>query len=215
MVEYARPPIRTPSFRDASGDVINYGHRWADGMPPEDSYTVVSNLDRYAPLHVVAEALIEHLERRYLVTVSHDLANAADILHHRDDILRVTKLTPMNVDAAALTFVFTAFPSVIVHAGALLDLLYPVCGCDACDEDVVRLATDLEWQSLAVTAGNFQERYRPGATPWFGFSLNAVDGSGGTGGDSAVEQLTAARRAMATELLLAAPNGWTAWRPRA
>jgi hypothetical protein len=82
------------------------------------------------------------------------------------------------------------------------------------NEDVVRLATDLEWQSLAVAAGNFQERYRPGATPWFGFSLNAVDGSGGTGGDSAVEQLTAARRAMATELLLAVPNGWTASRPR-
>jgi hypothetical protein len=214
MADYARPPIQVAEFRDASGAVIDYGRRWGMDVSPGDSYSVVSNLERYAPLHDVADALIDYLQSTYVVTVSHDPANASDILHQRDDILRVTKLTPVNSDAAALTFVFTAFPSVIVHAGMLMDLLYPFCGCDACDEDVERLADDLEWQTLAVAAGGFRESYRPGVEPGFGFSLRAVDGSGGSGGSSAVEQLTDARRAEAAERLLSVPNAWVAWRPR-
>lgn len=54
-------------------------------------------------------------------------------------------MTPAAADAAVLTFVFTDYPGVIVHAGLLHDFLYPVCGCDACDETWQSVAEDMEW----------------------------------------------------------------------
>ncbi|WP_424980865.1 DUF6226 family protein [Microbacterium sp. S308A+] len=35
---------------------MSYGSRWG-GSPPEDSYSVETNLERFAPLHTVADAL--------------------------------------------------------------------------------------------------------------------------------------------------------------
>ena len=57
MSSYVRPLIEAPVFRDADGAVINYGSRW-HGSPPEDTYSVDTHPERFAPLHVVADALI-------------------------------------------------------------------------------------------------------------------------------------------------------------
>ena len=75
-----------------------------------------------------------HLVEEYDVEESDDLANAGDIMHTRDDIVRVVRvvrLSPGDLVAAPRTFVSTSFPSVIVHAGALADFDFPFCGCDA------------------------------------------------------------------------------------
>mgnify|MGYP005807859175 CR=1 FL=1 len=72
------------------------------------------------------QALIAHLVEAREVDVSDDLADVGDIMHTRDDIVRDVRLTPCELVAAPLTFVFTSFPSVVVHAGGFSETL--ACG---------------------------------------------------------------------------------------
>ena len=97
-------------FRDASGAVINYGSRWGNDGPPADTYSVTAHPERFAPLHLVADALIRNLVDNYEVQVSDNPANAAD-LRRRADFLRVVRLTPADESAASLTFGFTGYPA--------------------------------------------------------------------------------------------------------
>lgn len=207
MPPYARPPIDAPVFRDAAGRVIDYGRRWRGGAPPDDSYSVTSNLERFRPLQVVADALVEFLASTYEVAVSE--GHGDDILHTRDDIVRATRITPRDPAAAPLTFVFTSFPSVIVHAGVLTDFLYPFCGCDACDESWEDAAEELEWQALAVAAGNFSESHWSGR--WFSRSIESVGGGAKSAGEMPVDHLPIAKVEAAASALDALPNGWVAW----
>lgn len=213
MVGFVRPDVPPQVFRDAAGEVIRHGERWAGASPPDDSYSVVSNPERFAPLHVVAEALIRYLTATYDVDVSEDRAFAADLMHTRHDIIRAVRLTPRERDAARLTFVFTSFPSVIIHAGLLQDFLYPICGCDACDETWEGLADEMEWQVPAVVAGRFRERVRSGS--WIGMSLEAVDGRGGTSGEVRATdlptELPSKRLADAEARLNELQGAWLPW----
>lgn len=54
---YLRPTIESPIFLDAEGQVIDYGNRWG-GSPPEDTYSVDTHPERFAPIHAIADALI-------------------------------------------------------------------------------------------------------------------------------------------------------------
>lgn len=161
MPGYVRPPIETATFRDVDGAVIDYGERWEElgGHPPEDSYSVDSNTERFAPLHTVAEALIEYLAATYDVTVDEGFAVASASQHAPDpeDVVRAVRLTPARTAAAPLTFVLTSYPSVILDAGVLCSFAHPSCGCDACDETWEDAADDLEWQVLAVAGGGLKE----------------------------------------------------------
>ena len=213
MTSYVRPAVHPQVFRDAAGEVIEYGERWVGHSPPDDSYSVVSNVQRFTPLHAVADALIRYLSATYDVEVSEDPAFAADLMHERHDVDRAVRLTPGERNAATLTFVFTSFPSVIIHAGMLHDFLYPVCGCDACDETWERVADEMEWQVPAVVAVRYREYVRLG--PTVGMSLEAVGGSGGTSGESLATDLPTKlpidRLAAATERLEALPGSWSPW----
>lgn len=177
MTEYARPTITARSFRDAEGRVIPYGSRWGSGLPAEDSYSVTSNLERFAPLHDVTDALIEHLARNYAVTIDDRLEHAGDLLHPAADAVRVVRVVPVDTDAAALTFVFTSFPGIRLHAGHLQDFAFPSCGCDACDETWESCAEELEETVFAVVGGGFSEGYRPGAELSIWFRLVVPGGS--------------------------------------
>ncbi len=212
MVQYERPQVVEKVFRDASGRVIEYGSRWGGGSPPEDTYSVVSHPERFAPLHIVADALISHLRALYDVEVQEDPAFADDLLHERTEHLRAVRLTPADPDAAPLTFVFTAFPGVIVHAGLLHDLVFPECGCDACDETWDTQAQDMEDKVFAVVAGRFQERmgWREGA-PWAEHSFEYGE-RGRSGGGRRAWRLPAVRSAEGR--LRQLKHGWRPWPAR-
>jgi hypothetical protein len=208
---YVRPAMAVQGFVDGSGAVINYGDRWGADSPPGDSYSVTSHLERFAPLHDVAAALIAHLDETYDVVVTEDVAFARDIHHLRTDVVRAVRVTPNHPDAARLTFVCTSFPSVVVHAGALQDFLYPVCGCDACGETWDRSADDLEWQTLAVAAGTFEERIVAGAELEVTMSLEAVDGMARIGGESRRADFAADRLHAAEVRLRELGGAWAPW----
>ena len=128
---HAPPVLPATTFTDSTGAAISYGNRWPADGPPVDSYGVESNPERFAPLHSVADALIAYLRREYQVTVSEDAAHGEDLLIARIDGARAVRVTPARDEAAPLTFVFTPYPGVMIHAGVLHDFPFPACGCDA------------------------------------------------------------------------------------
>ena len=121
------------TFHDESGNVIDYGNRW-DGSPPEDAYSRTSNLERYAPLHTVAEALIAHLCAEYQAEVVETTSPEGE---------RTVELVPANSDGAPIKLRFTDFPGIEVFVGES-GWMRPSCGCDACDETWEESADDME-----------------------------------------------------------------------
>jgi hypothetical protein len=204
MSSYRRPAIMAIVYRDSAGEPIRYGERWRSGSPPEESYSRTSNLARFQPLQTIADALISHLGETFDVVVDDDPTWAADLLHPRDDVTRAVRVTPAS--GAPLTLVYTSFPSVILHAGALFELLYPVCGCDACDESWSTLADELEWQVLAVAAGGLREDFDDADL----VTLLEDPDRGSLGGRRASDDIAPARLERA-RVALAAGEGWDAW----
>ena len=158
---YRRPKFEPMRFTDERGRPIEYGSRWeaVDGTPPEESYSVVSHPERFAPLHAVALALIDHLARTRDVRVEEgeQVLHAVDSARESSDVVRAVRLTPALENAAPVTFVLSSFPSVDLYAGEQFRASYPSCGCDACDEEWESCADELEWQVLGVVAGCLRE----------------------------------------------------------
>lgn len=213
MSSYTRPSIDTPVFRDVAGRVIDYGNRWL-GSPPEHAYSVDTHPERFAPVHTVADALIAHLGDIYDVAVEEGEELAADLLHPAfHDVVRAVRIRPRSAACASLTLVFTAYPSIYMHAGLLNDFHYPVCGCDACDSNWQAEADDLERHALAIVSGHYRESLeRRELDPWVGYSFTHADGvaSGGT----REQGMSPERFNTAESVLREVPDGWSAW-PRA
>lgn len=237
---YVRPHIEVREFRDASGAVVEYGNRWADrgGSPPEDSYSVESNLERFAPLHTVAEALIEHLVTTYDVTLTEGpevVAGLREPIPPEQAVVRAVRLEPARGGAAPLTLLLTAYPLVRVEAGVLGSFVYPSCGCDACDETWESAASEMEWQVFAIVGGGYTETIGKPHRPRIRFErgmglvrgmgqtvstrLEAVDGSQMIGGESRAQDIPAEQLVEAQERLtsLAAASvdgNWLPWSRR-
>ena len=120
-------------------------------------------------------------------------------------MIRAVRITPDDPAAAPLTFVFTSFPSVLVHAGLLHDFLYPVCGCDACDETWERMADRMEWELRTVVEGGYTET---AAGRSVGFRL--ADESGMRSGSGRSQDLPRARLDAAVRTL-SMIDVWNAW----
>ncbi|MBW9094501.1 hypothetical protein JNB62_12470 [Microbacterium jejuense] len=211
MASYARPSINGPEFRDADGEVIDYGHRW-NGSPPEDTYSVDTHPERFAPLHTVADALIAHLRATYDVDVGEGAEFAADLLHPSyHDVVRAVRIRPNDPTCASLTLIFTAYPGIYMHAGLLNEFHYPVCGCDACDSNWEHEADDLERQVFAVVAGHYRETIElRELDPWIGHSFRYPDGGSSSGGSR--EHGVSPERLNAAQLILrTVPDGWGEW----
>ena len=214
MTEYRRPTFPAEVHRDEQGRPIDYGNRWEGASPPKDAYSRVSNPQRFGPLHHVADALIEWLQTTFDVTVDQGPGAAADLLRLPKDVVRAVRVVPGDPTAAALTFVLTPFPGVYLHAGSLHDFHFPECGCDACDDDVMHLAQELEWTVRTVVSGGYSERFDPGRGDWIECRLEEAE-VGMRSGRSRIEDLPEDRVTSARTAL--PPTGqWSRWplRPR-
>lgn len=208
---YHRPDLPKEIYYNRDGEPIPYGRQWGEGGPDPDSYSVDSHPERFAGLHLVARALIDHLTAVYDVDVQEDPVHAGELLSERKDVLQAVKITPRDSRAAALTFVLTGYPGVMVHAGVLHDFPFPVCGCDACDETVETVADRLEMLVLSVAAGGYSERYPVGRKRWSEYVLAAFDGSGSESGRGEPASVDAARLRGAEIRLREVAGGWSPW----
>jgi hypothetical protein len=212
MSAYRRPLVPHRVFVDADGVQIPYGSRWGEQAPAEDSYSVTSNLERFRPLHAIADALIEWLSQSFDVRVEDALEYAADMVHPAPDAIRAVRVVPRSSSAATLTFVSTSFPGIHLHAGLLVDFAFPSCGCDACDETWESCADDLEWTVSTIVGGGLTESLAPGRELDFGYRL-VEPGARSTGGSSRSVDLPAERFSAVGEAL-SAGRVWEAWAPR-
>lgn len=210
MATYVRPSIDAPAFLDADGRVIDYGSRWG-GSPPEGAYSVDTHPQRFAPLHAIADALIAHLRDTYDVEIEDGIETAEDLLHPSyHDVVRAVRVRPRVQACAPLTFVFTAYPGILMHAGLLNDFHYPVCGCDACDSNWPGEADELEQQVLAVVTGNYRETIElRGFDAWVGYAFTYPDGDSSGGGRE--PRISLARCATAQSILGNGSGDWRAW----
>lgn len=208
MRPYLRPPIDAPVFHGTDGQVIDYGNRWG-GPPPEETYSVDTHPERFAPIHTVADALIAYLRNTYDVDVDEGEETAADLLHPPAEVVRAVRIRPNDPACAALTFVFTAYPSVVLHAGLLHDFPHPICGCDACDSTWEAEADDLEQQVLAVVTGHYRETVERGFRPWVEYAFTHPDGA--ASGRSRAQDMPADRLKAAKPLLRNRSGEWAAW----
>ena len=144
MKPFVRPTIDIAVFRDADGDVIDYGRRWwpTGDEGPDDTYSVTLHPERFAPLRVVAEALVEHLERTYDLTRS----TFGDDIH----------LVPAHEEAAPLVFRSVSSSPVTCTAGIATDIAW-FCPCDHCDEDLMVAIDRLEREVAMVAGGRLRE----------------------------------------------------------
>ncbi|KFF58740.1 hypothetical protein JF66_16330 [Cryobacterium sp. MLB-32] len=209
MTEYRRPTFPVEVYHDEQGRPIDYGNRWEGESPPQDTYSRVSNLQRFAPLHLVADALIEWLQTTFEVAVDQAPSAAADLLRLPKDVVRAVRVVPRDPTAAPLTFVLTPFPGVYLHAGVLHDFHLPVCGCDACDDDVLTLAEELEWTVRTVVSGGYSERFDAGRGDWIEFRLEEPE-VGMRSGRSRTEDLPEHRVKFARTALPPAGQ-WSPW----
>lgn len=212
MNGYERPALPVKVYLDETGTPIDYGSRWRGGSPPEDAYSRTSDLDRFEPLHTVARALIDWLIATFDVTVDRDESVVADMVWAVKEINGAVRLTPRDALAAPLTFVFTSFPGVVLHAGALFDMHIPVCGCEACDDDVMQLLDQLEWATRVVVGGGYSERVGEDSG---GFHEYKLENDAGTqSGRSPLAELPAdlaVERVDAARGILPASGTWGAW----
>ncbi|WP_454112102.1 DUF6226 family protein [Microbacterium aurum] len=210
MSSYVRPSIDAPTFRDADGQVIDYGNRW-DASPPEDTYSVDTHPERFAPLHTVADALIAHLRDTYDVEVEEGVEAAEDLLHASyHEVVRAARIRPKDPTCASVTLVFTAYPGIYMHAGALNDFHYPVCGCDACDSNWQAEADNLERHVLAVVTGHYHETIeRRDLDPWVGYAFTYPDGA--NSGGSREQDIAPERLKAAEAILRNVSRPWAEW----
>ena len=209
MTAYRRPTFPAEIYRDEQGRPIDYGNRWGAESAPEDSYSRVSNLQRFAPLHAVADAIIDWLRHTFDVTVEQTASAAGDLLHMPDHVVRAVRVVPREPAAAALTFVVTGFPGLSLHAGALHDFHFPVCGCDACDDDVTNVADELERTVRTVVTGGYSERLDAWPGRWIEYRLDEP-GVGMRSGRSRTKELPDERVKFARTALPPAGQ-WLPW----
>ncbi|AMB60586.1 hypothetical protein AWU67_15065 [Microterricola viridarii] len=218
---YTRPELSAAEYCGDDGQRIPYGERWGAGSPDPDSYSTVSHPERFAGLHTVAEALIDHLERAFAVTVRREQPGPdggfdPPLLHPQDGVTALVRVIPEHPDAAPLSFAFTNFPGVFVEAGLLHTFPYPICGCDACDETAENQAAEVEELVLGVAGGGYAEEFPLGSAGETLYSLVSFD-EGGTqtgwrsGNGGAPTTIPEERLDAAAATLAALPRGWQAW----
>ncbi|MFT2752468.1 DUF6226 family protein [Clavibacter sp. Sh2088] len=149
MPAYVRPRIDAPPALDDAGSPS--GSRWdlADG-PPEDACSRTSHLERFAPLHAVADALVAHLVATHDVTA---IAGADPTLTDpHPDAVRTVRLAPRDGSGPAFALEWTSFPGVMLRTGRRTSAAFPACGCDACDDRWEDVADELE-EAVLLAAG--------------------------------------------------------------
>ncbi|MGO4594288.1 DUF6226 family protein [Leifsonia sp. 2TAF2] len=110
-----------------------------DNPAGDDAYGRVTNADRFMPVVAVGRALIAHLEDQG-ASVRHAAQAPGDLAQSQHNIVDVVGV---STGVVRLTFVFTAFPGVILDIDGAVSG-FPFCGCDHCDETVLATVEALE-----------------------------------------------------------------------
>lgn len=140
-------------------------HPWAVDLhrPDEAAYGRVTNPERYQVVHDAARLLIDQLTARYEVEATPG-ESAVDFPRFKGRAVDVVRLRP--TEGAPVTVMFTDFPGVLVGVGVYCLRAFPMCGCDACDEQPEEVAEALGQLVSAAIAGRFREELTKRGPMW-------------------------------------------------
>lgn len=192
---FRMPPLPVGHWRLPDGREVPYGERWGPSGPPEHAYSRVTQPERYAPLHGVADALVAHLVAVYDCAASEDATE-----EHELRAVRVRSVA----GTAEIRIAWTDFPGVRARLGSAVEAGAPVCGCDACDEPLAETASELCDHVLATVEGQLRESFSPGRRSE---SANFPNSSSWTRSSRSRQEL----RALAGRT----PERWAPWPRRA
>ncbi|GGC97182.1 hypothetical protein GCM10011512_25260 [Tersicoccus solisilvae] len=212
VVEVAAGYRRPPAVDEAiAADARRYPPRAMGEQPRDEEYSATTRIERYRPLHTVADALIDYLATTFVCEVrdgggepAGPTAHGVEELHATVRDVVVSTGLPRCAD---LRFRYTDYPSVVVATGVFTERLTPFCGCDACDEPLESSVDDLEWTVLTVAGGGFTERLSADGTEQT-TRLASVDR--GESGTSSNHQPSADLAAVLARLADVA-GGWEPW----
>ena len=94
----------------------------------------MTNAERFRPLHPSMLETIGRLEDDFQVERTEGYGLDEELETGTDLASPCVRLTPREADAAPIAVAFSAFPGLHVRFGRWHTELFPVCGCDACDE---------------------------------------------------------------------------------
>ncbi len=173
------------------------GYRRPDGaQPPVETYSVVTEPERFQAVVDEADRLVDELERAYDVVRSPASLRGCV----RAERLIPTVGTPLVVGV-------TGFPAVLLGFGAYGHVeVLPDCGCDACDDAPEAVVHVLQRMVGAVVRGQVVERVDRTA---YEVRLTYDDGASGSS-----EPLSRARRVELEAMHPRGEHAWPAWLPR-
>lgn len=215
---YRRPVLAPAEFKGEDGAVIEYGNRWLQAAVPDEAYSRVSQPERFAGLHEVADALVAYLLSHYDCVHQEGLEllpQQGGTANPGVKSLRAVKVTPASPAGAPLVFEYLDFPSVQIHAGLLHAAPAPNCGCDACDETLDTAADELEQLVFAVVGGGFKEWFTGGLSPALHMSLTFPGGNSSSSAPLRFSSLPKERLRAARGRFKNLPGGWQPWTTRA
>ncbi len=125
--------------------------------PAPESYSRVTNPERFRPLHQHALELLARLEATHDVRRSDAFDLLPGVMQPFDYARPPVTLTPVAPDATRVAIAFTTFPSLVIRYGCWHAQPFPSCGCDACAEDAAGEASRLDEILENVVAGRFSE----------------------------------------------------------
>lgn len=167
MSDQARPAAPLGRGAGSGVDAVHAEPRWEappwNGSPPEEAYTRVTDAERYRPLHDFALALVDDLVAEFDVEIVREPALPSG-LGGGVVVERAILLRPA-ADGAPIIVGLTAFPGLEFRFGESARVVFPSCGCDACDEHVEDLVESIREHVEAVVSGGFAE----GADEWWSF----------------------------------------------
>lgn len=203
-IAYRRPTLPSREYSDDDGRVIHYGSRWADGVPPEEAYSRESHPERFEPLRLVVDALVEHLRTGYEAVVREESGPEGA----RRIVMQPGTGTPIVLTSTG--------PVVQVEAGAVFRAVIPSCTCDACDETAESAADELESTLLAIAAGGLRERFPVGRRAWQFTELVSPEGERRSSSAGPAPDLPEGVREQRVSVLRELDDGWwPAWPLRA
>ena len=135
------------------------GDKWGIEGPPEDAYSRVTNPERFQPLHAAATALLDRLEREFVVERLEG-PFGEDELSGESLARPPIRLVPQDPQAAPIVVAFSDFPGLHLRFGFWRTEPFPDCGCDACDETADGEIKKMTRLVEAVVSGGFRESIR-------------------------------------------------------
>lgn len=142
------------------------------GADNDARYSQVTDPGRFRVLHTAAEGLLARASAAFDVQLLEGLTDQP-LTRASESSGRTVRIVPADPAAAPVTIYFSDFPGIRTRYGSWATQSWPVCGCDACDDDPAALAEDLVSEIDRVAAGCLEEHLRRWPRPSLAWGLRA------------------------------------------